>query len=100
MTTESNNARDIVEVPLGNHATPARVFRHSLKELERAGVSFGWFIHNDGAGALYVKVQHQGKPVSVARLITRAGSREQVTFRSKNRLDLRTDNLKVTKIKA
>jgi hypothetical protein len=99
MTEKTNNERDVIEVPLGNHATPAKVFRQSLEALEMAGITGAWFVCDDGQGRQYVRVKHKGTVASVARLITGAPKNHWVSFRNGTRLDPRLSNLKITKVK-
>ncbi|TCV86322.1 hypothetical protein [Sulfurirhabdus autotrophica] len=84
---------DYIEIPLGNYHEPVIIDVESLLRLRAAGVSENWFVNDDGANNLYVRVKHNGKVASVARLITNAPKGSWVTFVNNNKLDLRLKNL-------
>lgn len=88
-----------VRVPLARHDASAIVDADDYNRLIAQGVSPHWCVNLDGSKTRrYVRVTIAGDNVrTVARLITGAGRGERVHYRDGNPLNLRGDNLRVTK---
>lgn len=88
-----------VRVRLSRRDACAELYAEDYAALTASGVSPFWFLcWNKRDGVQYVRASVPGdNKRAVARLITGAGKGEQVTHRDGNRLNLRRDNLQVSR---
>jgi len=104
-TTTNNRApihtfelcRPTVRVPLASGKGPAVLDTADYEDLAAKGISLNWSLNSDGRGNAYVKTHIGGNVRAIARLITRAQAGEQVHYWDRNPLNLRGDNLYITR---
>lgn len=92
--TDSNGA-DLARLPLATAGTFATLHASDMKTLIDAGVSQNWSTNR--SGYVVVNVPRLG-PVPVARLIMGASANECVSYRDRDRCNLRHDNLTIARI--
>jgi hypothetical protein len=94
MAALDNRGAPTIQVPLpdGSHAVlnDTDFFR-----LMDNGLTDQWLVNGNGRGTSYVRCRHQGRLVTVARLIANAPDNSKVITLNGNYLDLRRGNLKV-----
>lgn len=91
--------RPCVRVPLANTPLSAALLAEDFDRLTGDGLSCNWGLnHNRKGGQAYVCVSVKGaNTVNVARFVTGARWKQAVRYRTPDRLDLRPENLHVTK---
>lgn len=90
---KDSSGTERARVPLAKPGTFAILDAVDMRTLLAMGVSTQWCIKNDG----YVAVNVSGAgQLPVARLIAGAGPGERVSFVDGDKLNLQSDNLKVT----
>src|SRR5258706_8006466 len=89
----SELARKIALVPLDDTINPlhATIYEESFWELMSHGCSDYWYLNKDKVPALYTSLL--GSPVSIPRLIMKAGPGIAVRFRDHDKTNLRISNL-------
>ncbi|GLK56134.1 hypothetical protein JOD31_001052 [Methylopila capsulata] len=92
-----SQSREIAVVPVG-HGKHCTLLKPDYERLRALGVSETWGLSGDGKGRFYVSAYHtraysSAGRVSVARLILDLRGGERCFYRSRDRLDLRPENL-------
>jgi hypothetical protein len=92
----SELSRKIVLVPLDDTISPlyATIYEETFWELVSHGCSDFWYLNKDNTPVLYTSLL--GYPVSVPRLIMKAGPGIAVRFIDRDKHNLRTTNLYLT----
>lgn len=92
--SQDRDGRDIVLVPLANHAQPAKLLKEDFERLTDCGLGTAWTFNDNGKGNAYVRTHAPGRNlITVARAIVEIGRGRRVHYRDGNRLNLRSDNL-------
>lgn len=100
--TTDTDGQPIVLVPLSSGAR-AKLFPRHYERLQRMGIGPNWFLNGNGRGQFYVRAKSPagsgwGNLAQVARLIACPSKRgASVTYRDGDRLNLRWDNLDVSR---
>lgn len=91
--------RSCTRVPLANSPLYAVLLAEDFERLTAAGLTHNWGLNrNKNEGQAYVCAKVTGaNTISVARLITGARWKQIVRYRNGDHLDLRPENLFVTK---
>lgn len=92
-----DQGRRIAVISVG-HGRFATVLEADYLRLIAKGISTNWFMSGNGSGLDYVAAYFAGSRttggrVNVARLLLDLGFRETVAYRSRDRLDLRPENI-------
>lgn len=92
----------VLKVPLDDDANNfALVDEADYQRLFDSGVTPNWFLNGDGKGRVYVRAGswRDGKAsvIQIARAILRAEGRRVVHYINSDRLDLRSNNLRLSK---
>jgi hypothetical protein len=92
----SELTRKIALVPLDDTINPktATIYEETFWELVSHGCSDFWYLNKDNTPVLYTSLL--GYPVSIPRLIMKAGPGVAVRFRDKDKHNLRTSNMYFT----
>lgn len=91
--------RCCTRVPLANSPLYAVLLTEDFERLTAAGLTRNWGLNrNKSEGQAYVCAKVTGaNTISVSRLVTGAGRRQIVRYGNGDRLDLRAENLYVSK---
>lgn len=94
-TDEGGRLINLVPVAIGKYAT---ILTEDFDRLISQGISSTWFLSGDGKGRYYVAAYHYrskttGGRISVARLLLGLGESETVAYVTRDRLDLRPENI-------
>lgn len=93
------DGQQCVRLCLSGREVSAELYADDFAALLASGVSPFWFLcWNKREGVQYVRATVPGhNKRAVARLLTRAGKGEKVTYRDGNRLNLRRGNLVIAR---
>lgn len=89
-----HNSKRCVRVPLANSKLFAELYAEDFERLCAQGVTTNWHLSRGARGIGYPAVSLKGYNTQfIARLIAGAPHGKQVSYRDRNRLNLKGDNL-------
>lgn len=96
---DPKDGEEVVYVPLANRAVECRLFKEDYDRLMALGLSPNWCLNDAGTGQVYVRaaLDVRGNLITIARVMAGVGHGERVQYRDWDALNLRSDNLHVTR---